>query len=115
MGDIMKFPRPINWKKLRSDEAEQLIRERAARGRTGGVIFTDHAWDRVDERDITREDVFRILREGFCQTPEKNEEGEWQVIVTKRVKGQREAGAVTIILEDDEKLIIRTVEWMDLK
>lgn len=33
--------------------------------------------------------------------------------MTKRLAGTREAGAVTVIMENEEKLIIRTVQWMD--
>lgn len=110
------MPRRVNWQKLRADEAEWLIRQRAKEDSTENVIFTDHAWDRIEERDITREDVFRILRSGRCvEAPQRNEKGHWQVIVSKRLQGSREAGAVTIILEDSEKLIIRTVQWMDVR
>lgn len=114
MGDVTPI-RPINWRNLRTDEAERIIRSRSGSRNTVQVIFTDHTWDRVDEREITREDVFSILRGGFCvEKPERNEKGHWQVVVSKKIAGHREAGAVTIILEDEEKLIIRTVEWMDL-
>ena len=112
MGDVTPFPRPVNWSNLRADEGEAIIRSRAAV--TGQVIFTEHTWDRVDWREIPREDVFDILRTGYCDTPMKNEKGDWQVVVTKRMAGHREAGAVTILFEDDEKLIVRTVMWMDL-
>lgn len=115
MGEVTPFRRPVNWSKLRTDEAEQVIKQRSQPDRTANVIFTDHAWDRVDEREITREDVFRILREGHCSDePAKNDKGHWQAIMTKRIQGSREAGVVTVILEDDDKLIIRTVQWMDL-
>jgi hypothetical protein len=115
MGTVTHLPRPINWASLRSDEAERIIRRRAAEDKTGGVIFTNHTWDRVSEREITRSDIFDILRGGFCCNPYKNEKGHWQVIVVKRISGRRDAGVVTIILDKEEKLIVRTVEWMDIK
>ncbi len=78
------------------------------------MIFSDHTWDRVDVREITRADIFHILRTGYCHgQPKKNERDDWQVIISKKLAGSREAGAVTIILGDEEKLVIRTVEWMD--
>ncbi len=78
------------------------------------MIFTDHTWERVAEREINRADVSDILRTGFClDQPKRNERGNWQVIVSKRLAGHREAGAVTIILEGEDKLIVRTVEWID--
>lgn len=116
MGSVMPFRRPINWEKLRTDEAERVVRERAREGKTGNVILSDHTWDRVSEREITRKDIFRILREGHClEDPIKNEKGNWQVIIVKRIAGSREAGVVTVILDDEEGLVVRTVEWMDLR
>ena len=114
MGEVLSFRRPVNWNKLRTDEAEAIIRQRAGAEDTGQVIFTDHTWDRVPEREINRADISDILRTGFClDQPKRNEKGDWQVIVSKRLAGHREAGAVTIILEGEDKLIIRTVEWID--
>ena len=80
------------------------------------MIFSDHAWERVPEREITRADTFDILRTGFClEDPARNEFGRWQVIVGKRLAGHRVAGAVTVILDEEEKLVIRTLEWVDPK
>ena len=115
MGEITPFRRPINWTRVRTDEAERVIRSRSMPG-TDNVVFTDHTWDRVSEREITRADVFDILRTGHCHDqPVLNEKGDWQVIVSKRIAGRREAGALTIMLEKNNLLIIRTVEWIDPK
>lgn len=114
VSNVTPFPRPINWSNLRTDEAERIIRQRAQI--TGAVIFTDHTWDRVSERDIPREDVTEILLKGHChEQPFRNEKGNWQVLISKRLSGSREAGAVTVILEEAENLVIRTVEWVDPK
>ena len=95
MGEVTPFRRPINWNKLRADEAETVIRRRAGPEDTGQVIFTDHTWDRVPEREINRADTFDILRTGYClDQPKRNERGNWQVTVSKRLAGHREAGAV---------------------
>ena len=116
MSNVHPIRRPIDWAKLRPDDVERIVRTRAAPSNTGNVIFTDHTWDRVDERDIPRETVFVILRTGYCKEgPKRNEKGHWQVTMTKRIAGHREAGAVTIVYEEEEKLVIRTVEWMDLQ
>ena len=116
MGEVTPFRRPINWSKLREDDAERIINERARGENTVNVIFTDHAWERVNQREITREDVFKILRGGHCaEPPRRNEKGQWQVIMSKRLQGSREAGAVTVIFEGDEKLVVRTVQWMDVR
>ncbi|WP_350187680.1 DUF4258 domain-containing protein [Thalassobaculum sp.] len=114
MGNVTPFRRPINWANLRTDEAEAVIRGRVKPETTGNVIFVPHAWERVSEREITREDVFEILRTGRCHDqPARNERGHWQVIVAKRLAGQRLAGAVTVVYENEDKLVIRTVEWID--
>lgn len=108
------FRRPINWAKLRTDEAERIIRERAAV--TARVVIGVHAFDRVEERSITQQDVYRILRTGFVEGfPQRNIEGEWEVVVVKRLPGTREAGAVTIVYRSEDVLFVKTVEWMDLK
>ena len=112
MVEPTPFRRPINWDRLRTDEAERLIRERAAT--TGNVIFGVHAYDRIEERSIIQSDVYRILRTGFVEgTPARNEEGNWEAVVTKRMSGGREAGVVTIILSENEYLFVKTVQWMD--
>ena len=95
------------------DEAERVIRERAAV--TARIIISDHAFDRVAERSITQQDVYNILRAGFVEgSPQRNLEGEWEVVVVKRMPGTREAGAATIVYRDEEFLFVKTVEWMDL-
>jgi len=68
------------------------------------------------ERSIGRKDLFRILQTGHCNgEPTLNDKGEWEVVMVKKVGGYRDAGAVTIILNDEKGLVIKTVEWMDLK
>ena len=65
------------------------------------------------ERGILRRDLDRILRTGFVtEEPRRNECGEWQCKVVKRIAGGRDAGAVTVIAQEG-RLIIRTVEWED--
>ena len=114
MATVTPFPRPIRWDRLPSDQAELLVRNRALVDGGAQVVFTDHTWDRVSERDITRADIMKILTTGHClDIPKRNQQGHWQCIMVKRIAGKREAGAVTIILERRELLIIRTVEWMD--
>ncbi|MGB1214622.1 MAG: DUF4258 domain-containing protein [Pikeienuella sp.] len=114
MGEVKPFRRPIRWSDLRPDEAEVVIGDRSSPENTANVIFTNHAFDRVGERDITRLDAFRILRTGSCvDGPKKDDDGNWVVTMAKRLKGRREAGVVTVIVVGEEKLIIPTIEWMD--
>lgn len=96
---------------MRADEAERVIRERAAD--TGNVIISVHAFDRVEERTILTEDVYWILRKGYVEGQPIFEDGEWKVVVVKRMPGGREAGAVTLIVEAEQTIFVKTVEWMD--
>lgn len=112
-GNVTPFRRPINWEKLRQDQAERVIQERVALAKGRNVIFTDHAQERMDERSITRADAFRVLRDGHCDEPKRNEKGDWEVLVTKKIMGNREAGVATVILTNNNTLIIKTVEWID--
>lgn len=81
---------------------------------SGKVIFGDHAFDRVAERSITTEDVYRVLRLGEAAepfTPGVNP-GEWKTKVVAKLKGSRKVGVATVILLDGY-LFIKTVEWED--
>ncbi len=116
MVDPTPFRRPINWNKLRADEAERPIRERVQD--TDNVIISRHALKRIRQRfegpDFTSDDLYWILETGsVLPDPVRESATEWKVIVTKRMPGTRNAGAVTLIASDNNTLFIKTVEWMD--
>ena len=105
--------RPIRWDRLRTDEAEREIRRRLD---AGDPIFSDHAYDRIDERGDERlldSDVLTILRQGSVRQPPKKEPNGWSVTVERRMPGSRDAGVVTVIVHPGDDLIVVTVEWMD--
>jgi hypothetical protein len=109
---IVPYKRPVNWKSLRCDEAEQVIRTRA--NDTDNVIITDHAFDRVENREIIQPDILNILRTGYViDNPQLAKKGGWEVIVKKKLRGRREAAVVTVIFKESEKIIIVTVMWVD--
>ena len=111
MADPTPIKRQINWEKLNAADAERVVRERAQD--SGKVFFGEHAWDRIDERSITRTDALSILRKGYAEgQPMKTEHGEWKVTMTKRLNRSRSAGVVTILISD-EGLFVKTVMWMD--
>jgi hypothetical protein len=69
----------------------------------------------MEERGITRLDAVRVLQRGSISgdiEPGRNP-GEWKCKVVARLKGSREIGAVTIVVEE-RKLFVKTVEWEDL-
>jgi len=115
MSEDEKVIRPINWAKLRTDEAERVIRERAAS--TANVLIGDHAYDRIGQRSITQVDVYRILRSGYVvEQPVRSDHGDgWKAVVVKKMPGEREAGAVTIVFDPpSDRIFVVTVEWMDI-
>jgi hypothetical protein len=114
--DPIPLRRPIRWSDLRSDEAERVIRAWAQD--TSRILISDHAFDRLgerfDEEPLDTPTVYRILKVGRVQgDPIRNERGHWQATMVLRMPGGRDAGAVTVILREDRKLIVRTVMWED--
>lgn len=83
---------------------------------TENIKWSVHAQQRMAERGIDDIDVLRILRQGHVEPqiePGKNK-GEWLCKIVKAISGKREAGVVTIVVRD-ERLILVTVEWEDIR
>ena len=82
----------------------------------GKISYGSHVLDRLDERqnfDIM--DVGKLLRTGEIEGEVKPgaNSGEWSCLVTGKFSlDGREAGVATIVVRE-ERLIIKTVEWMD--
>ncbi len=97
--------------RLRAERAQEIIREIARD--TSKVILSDHAKERMEEREISDIEVYRVLQTGHVMAePTRTENKEWKCKVVKRLKGSREAGVVTIILANG-MLFAVTVEWED--
>jgi len=114
-ADPIPLRRPLRWDRLRTDEAERVIREWAQDATR--VAFTRHAFERVAERNygvLTTVTVLRVLREGQRHwRSARNERGHWQAIMARRMPGGRDACAVTVIVREDRSLVVRTVMWRD--
>ena len=80
------------------------------------VFLSEHAQDRMFERDISDLDVFRVLRKGQIKGRVENGKraGEWKVKIVDQLKGSREAGVVTIVI-GQKRLFVLTVEWEDIR
>ena len=80
------------------------------------VIFTRHARERMEEREILDADVLRILQRGDLKGRiEKEKEGNgWKLKIVYLLRGNREAGVVTIVYSNSPELRVVTVEWEDL-
>lgn len=93
-------------------KAQSRVRELAVD--SCNVILSDHALERMEERDIPDVDVYRVLRGGFVDDlPKLTEFDEWQCKMVLKIRGAREAGVVTIILHRN-RLLVKTVEWEDV-
>ncbi len=88
----------IGGVKLTREQAKNLIRSRARV--SANVIYSPHAIDRMLERDITREDVQKVLIDGDAAEISRAEGGDWKVLTTRKIAGVR-VGVVTIILTED--------------
>ncbi len=112
MADPIPFRRPVNWRNLRADEAERIIHERAKI--TKNVIILGHPEEQSEGRSILIPDIYRILQTGHVlDPPTKIDQGAWKAVIRIRMKGTRDAAAVTIILTGNEMLIVKTVMWID--
>ena len=80
-----------------------------------GIIFSNHALERMYQRGIDDIQVLEILRTGMViDDPTLTERNEWKCKIVKKLKGGREAGVITIILHSG-RLFIKTTEWEDLR
>lgn len=96
---------------LSQARARALIAEAAKD--TVRVILGNHALLRMEQRGISDTEVYRILRFGdVLEQPTRTRQKEWKCKVVMKIKGNRTAGAVTIILHDG-LLFVKTVEWED--
>jgi len=113
MDDAQRPTRSVTPFRMRAERAQRIIREIAAD--TGKVIIGDHARERMELREISDIEVYRLLQTGHVmEEPTQTERKEWKCKVTKRLKGNREAGVVTVILHNG-MLFAKTVEWEDLQ
>jgi hypothetical protein len=97
----------------RPAELEAIVREIALLDRH--VYLGPHALERMEERGITRIDALRVLQRGSVTgeiDPGRNR-GEWKCKVVARLKGSRDIGVVTVVVEE-QRLFVKTVEWEDL-
>ncbi|MCL4725652.1 MAG: DUF4258 domain-containing protein [Rhodocyclaceae bacterium] len=99
---------------VRPDQLIARIRQIATD--TRNVKWSDHARDRMRQRGISIRVALNIIQEGYPSgeiEPGQNP-GEWKVKIVRNVKGNRDVGVVVLILRYAQ-LLVKTVEWEDLK
>ncbi len=99
--------------RLRNETLTNLVRELAIS--TSNIVISQHAEDRMYERDIDYNTVLKILRTGEINYEETDERGDSVVRATKNVVSNREASVVTAVVDQKKKLILITVMWEDPK
>jgi hypothetical protein len=96
---------------LTAKAATRAIRDRAAD--SANVVLTDHAQERMIERDITAPEVFRILRDGTVhERPVLTEAGDWKAAVEMWIPGGGDV-AVVAVIRKGSRLVVVTVMWRD--
>jgi len=99
---------------MTAKRAEALIKQLAQDSKN--IRFTTHANERMEERDISLADVVRVLCQGSIEGhPEEGlKSGEWKCKMVRHARGNREIGVISIIVKE-AYLLIKTVEWEDLR
>jgi hypothetical protein len=112
--EIARPARKVTRYRLTPTIAEKRIKQIAAV--SDNIRWSTHALQRMEEREIFDVDVLRILRDGMIsgEPEETPKEGEWKCKMVRRLRGAREAGVVAIILTNN-CLLVKTVEWEDLR
>ena len=81
---------------------------------SGKVFFGKHARERMAGRGFSDRDALYVLGIGEIKgeiTPGK-QSGEWKCKIVAKLRGSREAGVVTIVLNLSQ-VFVKTVEWED--
>ena len=75
-----------------------------------------HLLERMAERGISDKFALEAMRQGLTKgdVDAGQNPGEWKVKMTYRPKGRREVGVVVVTVRN-ERLLVKTVEWEDLK
>jgi hypothetical protein len=83
---------------------------------TDNISWSKHALERMAERDISDKYALDAMRRGMTKGAIEagSNLGEWKVKMTHQAKGRREVGVVVITVRD-KRLLVKTVEWEDLK
>ena len=94
-------------------ECMALVRKLAQK--TENVMLSRHAKERMELRGFTNMEVIQALRIGDCHdnpVPGDNP-GEVKVKVVRQVPGGRTMGVITLIVKNETRLLVKTVEWED--
>jgi hypothetical protein len=92
--------------RLSKQQATAVIREFAKDSRN--VVPVGHAKERLRQHRFTRRQMMICLQKGVVtEGPAPNARGHWQVNVTRLAAG--EEMTCTVVIEWDQRLVVRTV------
>ncbi len=79
------------------------------------MFWTEHALERMEEREISDLEALRVLKTGdiIGDVEPGQKVGEWKCKMVAKRRGAREIGVVALV-QNRERLRIATVEWEDL-
>lgn len=101
---------------LRPDPAQFCERVREVALDTKNVKWSQHARDRMYERDISNRIALNIIRDGHLKGDivAGNKPGEWKAKFVRQIPGRREAGVVFLLVRNSS-IFVKTVEWEDMR
>ena len=107
-------PSPVTSFNLRPADLEARIHELATV--SARVAVSRHAIERMIERGITDRMMFVTLRGGRLvgSVEPGKRSGEWKCKMVMEMRGRREMGVVTLVI-GAERLLVKTVEWEDVR
>jgi len=97
--------------KINAEQAEKTIHEIAVN--PINIILTDHAKERMEERDFSISDLLYVLRDGYVDEEPliDQDKGSYVCKITHKLNSVRHAGVITAIIDKNKKLLIITMEW----
>lgn len=99
--------------RLRDEKLREQVRSLAAS--TSNIAITEHAQERMFERNISYDMALDILRNGEVRFQETDRRGNAVIKASKSSLGQRSASAVAAVIDKQGRLILITVMWDDGK
>lgn len=83
---------------------------------TTNIKWSQHALERMAERGITDKLALEVMRRGSTKGEVETGKGrgEWKVKMAYRANGRREVGVVVVTVRS-EGLLVKTVEWEDVR
>ena len=113
MVEAEPYKKIVTPYRMTASIAEKRIHEAAVN--SDNVVISYHALERMEQRDIFDVQLFDILRTGnVIESPTVTEFNEWKCKIVKKLRGAREAGVITVIMQSG-RLFIKTVEREDGK